>query len=516
MKIWSLLITFIVALVLASAIRGYAGNPTIDELNTNYWKDNGPLELSPERGRFALVYSLVEDKSFHFSVPVAQFATPDLGYINNNFVSLFAPGVSYIVIPGYIIGKYLGAAQVGTYAIIALVALLNFILITEITRLLGASTRASMLGALVFLFATPAFAYAVTLYQHHITVFLLLSCIYLLLKFKNSLWPLLLVWFFCALSIVIDYPNLFLFFPIGLYTVARAFKLTKRYKKFIFSIRFRALLTTFTVIVPLAFFLWFNYNSYGNGLQFSGTVQSVQDLTETGEVQYMTAGDEEQTAGPDEDKSSVGFFDTRNMIEGFYVFFMSPDRGSFVFTPIILFGFLGFYYIYSKDKDNATLLVTICLINTVLYSMWGDPHGGWAFGSRYMIPSFAMLGIGCGYLFHEARKNIIFLIIVFPILLYSLAVNSLGAYTSNRVPPEVQVLALEELSGRQERYSYDRALEMLVSGQSKSFVFNTIGKNYMTALQFYLIHVSILAVIAGVLMYGITMDKTKNYAKKQK
>lgn len=104
------------AIVLALTVRGTYGIPNSNELNSQKWIEDGPFELSPERGRFALLYSIVEDKSVHFSESVARFALPDLGYKNGNYVSLFAPGVSFLAIPGYLLGKFFGASQVGAFA----------------------------------------------------------------------------------------------------------------------------------------------------------------------------------------------------------------------------------------------------------------------------------------------------------------------------------------------------------------------------------------------------------------
>src|SRR5438105_4429802 len=93
------------AFILSFSLRGLPGNPTPAELNTKVWKDNGPFELSNERGRFALLYSVIEDHKLNFSVDLAKFAVPDLAYTNGKYVSLFAPGVSFIDIPGYLLGK---------------------------------------------------------------------------------------------------------------------------------------------------------------------------------------------------------------------------------------------------------------------------------------------------------------------------------------------------------------------------------------------------------------------------
>lgn len=95
------IIVFVIfcVVILATSLRGIAGNPTENTLNKLQWSDNGPFELSPDRGRFALAFSLAEDHSFYFSLPIARFATPDLGFKDGHYVSLFAPAVSFIIIP---------------------------------------------------------------------------------------------------------------------------------------------------------------------------------------------------------------------------------------------------------------------------------------------------------------------------------------------------------------------------------------------------------------------------------
>src|SRR5258708_39226500 len=90
-----------VALVLFLSVRGLPGNPTPSELNTSYWMANGPFELSNERGRYALLYSFVENHSFYLQPALAKFATPDVSYLDTHYVSIFAPSISFVAIPGY-------------------------------------------------------------------------------------------------------------------------------------------------------------------------------------------------------------------------------------------------------------------------------------------------------------------------------------------------------------------------------------------------------------------------------
>ena len=214
-------------LILCFSLRGLSGNPKSSELTSLKWDGNGPFELSPERGRFALTYSLIEDKSFQFSNSLGKFASPDVA-INNKgrFVSLFAPLLSFVAIPGYIIGKFFGASQVGAFGIVALFAIFNLILIRLIAIRLGAHPLAGTIASLIFLFATPAFAYGVNLYQHHISTFLILLSIYVLLKSEKP-WSLGTVFFLCALAIPLDYPNLFFMAPIGLLALSKIISFKK-------------------------------------------------------------------------------------------------------------------------------------------------------------------------------------------------------------------------------------------------------------------------------------------------
>ena len=470
------------------ALRGQSGNPVAKELNTSSWKEDGPFELSPERGRFALTYSIVEDHSFYFSVPIAKFIIPDLGYKNGHYVSLFAPGVSFIAIPGYLVGRLLGVSQVGAFAFVSLFAILNFVLIKLISKALKASEIASWLAALVFLFATPSFPFPLYLYQHHISTFLILLATYIIIKAKR-IWPLFFVWLLCAASISVDYPNLVLMFPIGVCAFFKMIHVQNMSGAFKVKIPITNLLVFVGVIFPLLFFMWFNYKSYGNPFQFSGTVASVREIDSSGNPAFPKTADPEHVdeyLHPEEQKKSViVFFSSRAILNGLYMHFVSPDRGIIAFAPVILFGIFGVVILFKQKSKFLPVLLGILGADLVLYSMWGDPWGGWAFGSRYLIPAYAIMAIFISTALTNLKTKKLFMIPFYILLVYSIAVNTLGALTSNANPPKVEVLELEKLSGKQERYSFDRNWEFLISGRSKSFVFQTYAAKYMTSVQYY-------------------------------
>lgn len=503
----TIVFTLFAAVILLLSLHGLPGNPTIKELNSTKWKENGPLDLSPDRGRYALAYSIIEDKSFQFSLDVALFVTPDLGILKNGqYVSLFAPGLSFLVMPGYILGKQFDLAQVGTFAIIALFALFNFILIKSIAERLGAHPFAALLGALAFVFATPAFPYAATLYQHHITVFFILASAYLLLRWNNW-WSLALVWFLFAFSVIVDNPNILLMFPIAVYALGRSVVLQKHTNGLNVNINVPVFLAILAVIVPFSFFLLFNRATYGNPLQLAGTVDRVKSISAANEPSQLGAEMVFQfRENTGKEKNAVGFFNTRNLSNGFYTHFLSPDRGIIWYAPVVLLGILGLTRLYRRNAYAANLFVAIAGTNILVYSMWGDPYGGWAFGSRYMIPLYAILAIGLGFAISEWKKNYIFAGIFLLVFGYSVFVNTAGALTTNANPPKVEVLGLEKVTGREEKYTYWRNWDYIIKSGTKSFVYETFLKNKMTAqLYFSLIVGSIIsgafALIAGLVLW---------------
>ncbi len=487
-KTGTLWFALICMLILVAALRGLKGNPTSSELNSDRWMDNGPLELSPERGRFALTYSLAEDHSFHFSLPIAKFALPDVATANGYFVSLFAPTVSYIVMPGYILGKTLGYSQVGSFAVISLFAVFNAVLIRAIAIRLGARPSAATIAAMFFLFATPAFPYAVTLYQHHISTFLILFSIYTLLRHKSP-WALAIVWFCCAISISVDNPNLFLMFPIGLFALGRVVNVEDKIKKYQINIHWAGLVTMAVMVLPIAFFMYFNQMSYGNPFQLAGTASSAKNVSELHTPDIVDIGnqqipDNEKTEAKTESRNALGFFDTRQLPNGLYEHFLSLDRGMITYTPIILIGFIGLLLLSKRNIGYTNLLAGVIGADILLYSMWGDPYGGWAFGSRYMIPAYSILAILLGQVISHWRKNILILFTILVIGMYAVSVNTIGAVTSNRNPPKVEVLAIEAMSHVQERYTFTRNMQMLNANKSKSFIFQEYAHQYLTAWEF--------------------------------
>lgn len=516
--LWRLLPTFVLLLVtttvLSLSVKGIYGNPDHGAFTDDTWREKGPFELSPERGRFALLYSLIEDKTQHFTLPVARFALPDLGYKDGHYVSLFAPAVSLLTAPGYLVGKMLGASQVGTFAVVAVFGIINTLLIAHTVVKIGGNKWAGVIAGLTFLFATPAYPYATTLYQHHISSFLILASIAILTR-KLSWLGLATIWFLCALSIPVDYPNVIMMMPVGLYALTNMVSLTKENAKFVLSIGIRQIFTLLSMTIPIGIFLWFNLLTYGNPLQLAGTVRSVPAINEQGlpvtkeEVAMTNLTDLDLVIVGDE-RTAASYFETRDLVTGLTTLLVSPDRGVITYTPVILLGIIGAFILYKSKPELTAVLMATCLANLLLYAMWGDPWGGWAFGSRYLIPAYATLSLFVGAYLSKYRHHALALSVFLLLAGYSVYINTAGALGTAASPPKAEVLLLESRSHKRERYSYDRALEFLQTGKSKSFVWQTWLNGRISAWDYYRLIAGSITAVVGLLTITLYVQRDKH------
>lgn len=509
--ILNVILILFVATVLGLSIRGIPGNPTEDDLNLAHWRDDGPFELSAERGRYALLYSWFENKTSIFSLPIAYFVLPDLAYGNGEYVSLFAPGVSFMAIPGYLIGRAFNLAQVGSFATSSVFAIANFFLIRSIAKRLKASEAAGIIAGFIFLFATPAFAYAVTLYQHHISTFLLLMSIYLLLRW-NNFWSLAAVWFMMAVSVTVDNPNLFMMLPVALYGLGRIIKIQTDGLQIKANLILYRMLTFLAVVVPFALFMWFNNVSNGSPFQLSGTLSRVEAIDSFGRPVNVTEDKAKNSSSFENNKEVISFFYTRHMLNGVYIHLFSPDRGMIFYTPVMFFGFYGLYLAYKKKIDMFTLIAGVLAMNMIIYSMWGDPNAGWAFGTRYLIPAYAILAVFISIVLTHYKKNTLFLMMFGILAGYSILVNGLGAITSSKNPPQKEVAYLEKMTKKKQLYTYERNIEYLNEGIVKSFVYKTYAYQILTPRQYY---ISLVFVLTGFFAFWLIYLRSfsKTYEK---
>jgi hypothetical protein len=484
----------------AVTLRGAAGNPDPVTIKQDWEGDTKPFELSPERGRFAHVMSLAENNSYALTKELADFVYPDLGYSDGKFFSFFAPGMSYMAVPFYLIGKSIGLAQVGTFAFVSVISILSLIVLYRIAReIFELKIWSSLFVVLVFAFSTTAWSYAITLYQHHVTLFFMLLSFYAVWKYKSNrkwswIWG-LVVWACYALAITIDYPNLILLFPIILYFLHASIKLWEDRINYKLSFRPAFVLTSIAFLVITAWHLNHNQVNFGSWRKLSGELISYKTVVEN---HLENAPDIEDAAVSIKgEKNAVTFFEEENLPQGLSVLSFSTDRGLYLFAPILLLSFFGMAVALKKYKTEYGVILFLIAVNVFLYASWGDQWGGWAFGPRYLIPTMAFSSLFVGAFVQSLKYSVLKRVLAFLLFAYSSAIALLGALTTNAIPPKIEAIPL------QTGYNFMRNLVFFRGNRSGSFVYNTYFSGQMDLLQYSVIIYFVLIVLALVVLFLI-------------
>lgn len=480
-------------------LRGIPGNPEIKVIKNNLDQATKPFELSPERGRYILIVSLAENKSFSITKQMADAAYPDVGYFKGKFYVYFTPGVSLFALPLYLLGRQYQLAQVFTFSLSALFAFLNIILLFFICRkICGFSVWLSFLAGLIFAFASTSLSYAVTLYQHQISTFLLLSSFWAVWRYKQAgklswLWA-FYVWLAYGIGIFIDYPNALLFLPVIAYLAIAAFGIKRASREITISFRWSSILSSVIFIVLLVIHGYYNQVHFGSFLRTSGGIVGYKEIKESNI--FGKPDSEKQIEKMASMKKETGFFREENLPNGFYTLLFSGDRGLFWYSPIYLLAILGLVRSLKKINLEKGILVSVIIINIFLYGSWGDPWGGWAFGPRYLIPSMAILSVFIAYWIAELKQSIPDLLIAFLLFAYSLVISLLGALTTNQVPPQVEADFLNM------KHNFLLNLDYLHDGKSGSFFYNTIFRQEISLQIYFSLIIAVILFMAAYTLYA--------------
>lgn len=484
------LIVSVVLFVLT--IRGDKGDPIAFQ-SIYDTRVGGPFELTNSNSRYALTESIVNQGTFLFDDAQARFAAPDLVHHNGRFFSVFTPGVSFIGIPFYIVGKYFGIPQLLTYFSTHLFALLNVFLIAFLTMRLGGKIYHGALGGLVFLFGTNALAYALTFTQHHASTFLVLLGILNALG-KRTFVNNILFGIIFGIGILIDIPNVFLLLPVALYVLYKNFVVEELTDKIKVGLKIGAIGLIVGLIPFLFLFGFYNYQTTGSYTKIAQFI---------GRSDYPTPIKKAEVKNAQQKLLKIPF-DTRLQLNGLYILLLSNERGVFYYSPILLVGVLGLFIAArnSKYKEGCILFVSVIGMNILLYSMFGDPWGGWAFGPRYLIPASALLSAGIGIAVWRFVRNPIFLPVFFILLFYSVGVSFSGALTTNAMPPKGEALNLITPIP----YTYEYNFQFIDKNQSGSLIYNLVF-NSLFKLRAFLYTLAIMFVLLVSSLYAMVFFK---------
>lgn len=466
-------------------LKGNKGKPIYfqHELDT---KVGGPFEATNSTSRYALTVAIVENHSFYFTNELARFAAPDLVQYKGHYFSIFTPGISFLGVPLYILGKLFGMPQFFTYLLNPILAILNAYLITRIAQKLGAGVYASVISGFVYLFATNSLAYALTFTQHQASVTVILLALLTIFGERTVLKNILLGILMGA-GVLFDIPNLFFLFPIVLYATLLHISQTEDKDSIRIRLNSKILAILFGVIPLMLVFLVYNKSVTGSFTKLGQTV---------GRSDYITS-QQVQTAGKPSLFVRSVTFNTRLQLNGLYILLISNERGILYYFPVVVLGVLGIFGgLGSKRKETKNILLilaSVILVDILLYSMFGDPWGGWSFGPRYLIPSTALLCIAVSLSLQRYGKNLLFTIVFLMCFSYSLWVSTLGALTTNAIPPMQEAIKL--VTPIPYTYAYNK--NFIDEGFTSSLFYNLFLTHALSARSFmYLFDVCIFVIFA--------------------
>jgi hypothetical protein len=92
-------------------------------------------------------------------------------------------------------------------------------------------------------------------------------------------------------------------------------------------------------------------------------------------------------------------------------------KGLFIYTPLMVFAFMGIYRLYKTKSQYFFAVLTFTLLNIYLVSSWWCWWYGGGFGLRAFIESFAILSIPLASFIHYISQQKLLEIVVVRILL---------------------------------------------------------------------------------------------------
>lgn len=515
-------IIFLGVLMYALTLRGVPGNPTAAVAATYRNVALSPFESSHEMGPYGHIVNLATRGQYDLTKAWADLTTPDVGEAKDGrFYSYFAPGVPYLAVPFYLIGAHFDLAQVATYSMESLVSIVALVFIYLIGRRIFKLPRwAAFFAALVYGFASTSWSYASTLYEHSFSAMFAVTMFYAAWRFaqKDTKYAWLYaayVWLAYGTTIAINYPDALLMLPIMVYLALSTFSFKKMSEGVAVSIRWGAIITFVVFMGVTGLQFWHNATYYGGWSHLAGTLKGYSPTEATSTLaiakvattapSIATATSTMATSTPVavSEKNAVGFFHEQYIPNGLYTLLISTDRGLLFFSPIFILAIFGIAYLVRKrELEPVAYVVPISLValNIFLYSAWGDPWGGYAFGPRYIIQSMPWLAlfaaaflaaVPSGWKSYAARGTALLL------FMFSSAVALLGVLTTTQIPPKSAGILLPAHA-----YNYLLSLTYFEKGETGSFIFNTYLSHSVTLLGYFILIYGLLVIIAGIALFA--------------
>ena len=114
-----------------------------------------------------------------------------------------------------------------------------------------------------------------------------------------------------------------------------------------------------------------------------------------------------------------GKYFVRPEFHGLYILF-SSNRGLLLWSPIIIFAFLGFYYLYKKSKFLFVVAILAFVSQWILNGSLNDLGGGDAYGARRFIETLPFLALALGAYLEKVKFKKITIITIIILILWNI------------------------------------------------------------------------------------------------
>jgi len=267
---------------------------------------------------------------------------------------------------------------------------LSLIVVYEFCTFFNFSYIARRLTVLTYGFGTIAWVYAKTFFSHSTAAFFVLLSLYLFVSMtrdENTHYVYtksVLSGIALGLATLIRYTSFLFVFPLVVYFFRKKISLKKM----------RAIL----FILPLLIFIllagWYNWVCFDSPFI---TGYSLNPLYGNETIRFTTP-----------------------FYVGLWGLLISPKRGLFVYSPVLLFSIVGIKKLYTEAKEETFLLVSSFLLLLLFYSSWWYWPGGLCYGPRLLYSAIPFFTIPIGKSIDSYRHKRVFWIIFLILLCFSI------------------------------------------------------------------------------------------------
>lgn len=281
--------------------------------------------------------------------------------------------------------------------IASFITALTAIFIYKITYILSQSNKMSITSVFIFALATPAWSTASrVLWQHGPSMLMLAISLYLIILAKNNPKMIQFVSLPLFFSFFIRPTN---FISVGLFSIYILIFYKKYFLKYI--------AWGMLIVIPIT--IW--HLSLYHAILPNYFIRPCQTCKIT----------------PDSNLS---------LLSGLAGTLISPNRGLFIFSPVLLFSIYGAYLIIKKKLEPNRLpyfIVAIIILHWILISTFREWWGGFAFGPRYftdVMPYFVYLLLPATKKINQLKnsRQMIYLASFCFTLLVSVAIHYNGSF----------------------------------------------------------------------------------------